>query len=84
MQARRVWVVGLGIAAGAVLADAAPAHIGFWEDVMHRTAQSDEIRQYAETNVWLVDFKGAVETRKWLDEEAAALKSTMTELGLVK
>ena len=61
-----------------------PAQIAFWEDVMRKTAQSDEIRQYAETNMWLVDFKGAAETRKWLDDEGAALKATMTELGLVK
>jgi putative tricarboxylic transport membrane protein len=61
-----------------------PAQIAFWEDVMRRTAQSDEIVQYAEKNLWLVEFKGAAETRKWLDEEAAALKVIMTELGLVK
>jgi putative tricarboxylic transport membrane protein len=61
-----------------------PAQIAFWEDVMRRTAQSDEIAQYAEKNLWLVEFKGAAETRKWLDEEAAALKLIMIELGLVK
>lgn len=61
-----------------------PAQIVFWEDVMRRTAQSDEIAQYAEKNLWLVEFKGAAETRKWLDEEAAALKVIMIELGLVK
>lgn len=61
-----------------------PAQIAFWEDVMRRTAQSDEIAQYAEKNLWLVEFKGAAETRKWLDEEAAALKVIMIELGLVK
>ena len=33
---------------------------------------------------WLVAFKGAAETRKWLDEESAALKVIMAELGLVK
>jgi len=61
-----------------------PAQIAFWEDVMRRTAQSDEILQYAEKNLWLVEFKGSAETRKWLDEEAAALKLIMTELGLVR
>jgi putative tricarboxylic transport membrane protein len=61
-----------------------PAQIAFWEDVMRRTAQSDEILQYAEKNLWLVEFKGAAETRKWLDDEAAALKVIMTELGLVR
>lgn len=61
-----------------------PAQIAFWEDVMRKTAQSDEIRQYAEKNLWLVEFKGAAETRKWLDDESAALKVIMTELGLVR
>jgi putative tricarboxylic transport membrane protein len=61
-----------------------PAQIAFWEDVMRRTAQSDEILQYAEKNLWLVEFKGAAETRKWLDDETAALKVIMTELGLIK
>jgi putative tricarboxylic transport membrane protein len=61
-----------------------PPQIAFWEDVMRKTAASDEIRQYAEQNQWLVEFKGAAETRKWLDQEAAALKSIMTELGLTK
>jgi putative tricarboxylic transport membrane protein len=61
-----------------------PAQIAFWEDVMRKTAQSEEIRQYAEQNQWILDFKGAAETRKWLDEEAAALKVIMTELGLVQ
>jgi putative tricarboxylic transport membrane protein len=62
----------------------APAQVAFWEDVMRRTAQSAEIREYAEKNLWLVEFKGSAETRKWLDEEAAALKVIMTELGLVQ
>jgi putative tricarboxylic transport membrane protein len=61
-----------------------PAQIVFWEEVMRRTAQSDEILQYAEKNLWLVEFKGSAETRKWLDDEAAALKVIMTELGLVR
>ncbi len=61
-----------------------PAQIAFWEEVMRRTAQSGEILQYAEKNLWLVEFKGAAETRKWLDDESAALKLIMTDLGLVK
>jgi putative tricarboxylic transport membrane protein len=61
-----------------------PAQVAFWEDVMRKTAQSDEIRQYAEQNQWLLEFKGAAETKKWLDDEFAALKATMSELGLVR
>jgi len=61
-----------------------PAQCAFWEEVMRRTAQSDEILQYAEKNLWLVEFKGSAETRKWLDDESAALRTIMTELGLIK
>jgi putative tricarboxylic transport membrane protein len=61
-----------------------PAQIAFWEDVMRKTAQSEEIRQYAAQNQWLIEFKGAAETKKWLDEELAALRVVVTELGLTK
>jgi putative tricarboxylic transport membrane protein len=61
-----------------------PAQVAFWEDVMRKTAESDEIRQYAAQNQWLVEFKGAAETKKWLDQESAALKTIMAELGLAK
>ena len=60
------------------------AQIACWEDVMRKSAQSDEIRQYAEQNQWLLEFKGAADTKKWLDDEFVALKATMTELGLVR
>ena len=36
-----------------------------------------------EQNPWLVEFNGAAQTRKWLDQEAAALRLIMTEVGLV-
>ena len=61
-----------------------PAQVAYWEDIMRKTSQSDELRQYAEQNQWVLEFKGAAETRKWLDDEFAALKSAMTGLGLVR
>lgn len=61
-----------------------PAQVSYWEDIMRKTAQSDELRQYAEQNQWLLEFKGAAEFRKWMGEEYAALKSAMSELGLTK
>jgi putative tricarboxylic transport membrane protein len=60
-----------------------PAQVAYWEEVMRKSAASDEMRQYAEQNQWLVEFKGSADTRKWLDQEASALKLVMTELGLV-
>jgi putative tricarboxylic transport membrane protein len=61
-----------------------PAQVAFWEDVMRKAAASDEMRQYAEQNQWIIEYKGAAETRKWLDQEAAALKLVMSELGLIR
>jgi putative tricarboxylic transport membrane protein len=61
-----------------------PQQVAFWEDVMRKSSQSDEIVQYAEKNQWILEFKGAAETKKWLDEESAALKATMGALGLLK
>lgn len=60
------------------------AQVAFYEDVMRKAAASDEMRQYAEQNQWILEYKGAAETRKWLDQEAAALKLVMGELGLTK
>jgi putative tricarboxylic transport membrane protein len=61
-----------------------PQQVAFWEDVMRKASQSDEIVQYAEKNQWILEFKGAAETKKWLDEESVALKTTMGALGLLK
>ena len=51
---------------------------------MRKVAQSDGMRQYAEKNQWLVEYRNAAETRKWLDDESAALTVILTELGLAK
>lgn len=61
-----------------------PQQVAFWEDAMRKASQSDEIVQYAEKNQWILEFKGAAETKKWLDEESVALKATMGALGLLK
>jgi tripartite-type tricarboxylate transporter receptor subunit TctC len=46
--------------------------------------QSEEFKKAAEKHQWDVDFKGAAETRKHMDEEYARTKSVMTYLGLIK
>ena len=61
-----------------------PAQVAYWEDVLRKVSQSEELRQYAEQNQWVLEFKTAADTKKWLDTEFAALKTAMTELGLVR
>jgi putative tricarboxylic transport membrane protein len=60
-----------------------PEQVAFWEDVSRKVSQSDELREYADKNQWVLEFRGAADTRKWLDEESATLKVAMTELGLI-
>jgi putative tricarboxylic transport membrane protein len=61
-----------------------PAQVTFWEDVLRKTAESKEMRSYAEKNQWLVEFKGAKETRQWMDEEVERLQGVLAALGFRK
>ena len=61
-----------------------PDQVAYWEGVLRQVAQSEALREYADRNQWLLEFKGAADTRKWLDEEYALLKVAMTELGLAR
>jgi putative tricarboxylic transport membrane protein len=61
-----------------------PAQVAYWEEVMRKAAQSEEMRQYADQNQWLIEYKNSVQTRKWMDEESAALKVILNDLGLAK
>jgi hypothetical protein len=65
-----------------------PAQVAY-RDAQRRGEQRDA--QYAEQHQRLIDFKGAAETKKRLDHEAAALdheavalERVMSELGLVR
>ena len=61
-----------------------PAQIAYWEGVLRQVAESDDMRSVAERYQWEILFKGAAETRKFMEEEYARLKQVMTALGLVK
>lgn len=56
----------------------------FWEEVFRRVTQSDEFRKYSAKNQWDSNFRGAAETRKFMEAQYAELKSVMTFLGLAK
>ena len=63
--------------------DISAAQAAYWEDVLRKVVHSEPFKQAAEKNQWDVDFKGALETRKLMDEEYAATKKVMTYLGLI-
>ena len=52
--------------------------------MLRKVIQSEDFKKAAEKNQWDVDFKGAVETRKHMEEEYAATKKVMTHLGLIQ
>jgi putative tricarboxylic transport membrane protein len=64
--------------------DITPAQIAYWENVMRRVTESEELRKIAERHEWEVTFKGAAETRKFMEADYARQKQIMTLLGLVK
>jgi putative tricarboxylic transport membrane protein len=61
-----------------------PEQTAFWENVFRRVTSSEEFRQYAEQNQWGSNFKGAEESRKFMEEQYYELKGVMAYLGLVK
>jgi putative tricarboxylic transport membrane protein len=63
--------------------DITPAQTAYWEDVMRRVVQSDDFKKAAEKYQWDVDFKGAGETRKLMEEEYARTRGVMSYLGLI-
>ncbi len=71
-----------------VLAVAPPgldaAQIAFWEDAFKQLNDSPEWQQSLADNFWVADFRGSADAVKYLDEQAADLRSVMTDLGLAK
>jgi len=61
-----------------------PEQTAYWESVLRRVSASDEFRDYARKNQWDANFKGAAESRKFMEEQYQELKVVMTHLGLVK
>jgi putative tricarboxylic transport membrane protein len=61
-----------------------PEQAAYWENVLRRVTGSDEFRNYAVQNQWDSNFKGAAESRKFMEEQYHELKSVMSYLGLTK
>lgn len=61
-----------------------PAQIAYWEGVLRRVTESEEFRKVAERHQWGIAFRGASETRKFMEADYARLKQVMVVLGLVK
>lgn len=60
------------------------AQTGYWDRVFLRMVEDPEWKDELEKNAWGRDFKGAAETRKFLESEHVLLEKMMVELGIVK
>ncbi len=58
--------------------------VAYWEGVLRKVVESEDFRRTAEKYQWDVTFKGAAETRKFMEQEYVQLKRVMTYLELAK
>lgn len=60
------------------------AQTAYWDRVFLRMVEDPDWKDELEKNAWGRDFKGAAETRKFLESEHVLLEKMMAELGIVK
>ena len=60
------------------------AQTGYWDRVFSRMVDDPDWKEELEKNAWGRDFKGAAETRKFLEAEHVLLEKMMADLGIIK
>jgi putative tricarboxylic transport membrane protein len=61
-----------------------PAQVAYWENVLRKATEVPEWKTDLERNFWSDDFVPSAQFRKDLDQDYAAMKSVLVELGLAK
>lgn len=61
-----------------------PAQVAYWENVLHKATEVPEWKTDLERNFWSDDFVPSAQFRKDLEQDYAAMKSVLVELGLAK
>ena len=61
-----------------------PAQIAYWDGVLGKLARDEEWKKDLEKNLWENTYRNSRDTRKYLDEQYAELKTELREAGLVK
>ena len=61
-----------------------PEQTAYWDGVLRRVTSSDEFREYAVKNQWDSSYRGAAESRQFMEAQYNELKAVMTYLGLAK
>lgn len=61
-----------------------PAQVAYWENVLQKATEVPEWKTDLERNFWSDDFVPSAQFRKDLEQDYAAMKSVLVELGLAK
>lgn len=61
-----------------------PAQVAYWETVLRKATEAPEWKTDLERNYWSDDFVPSAQFAKDLDQDYAAMKTVLTELGLAK
>lgn len=61
-----------------------PAQTAFWDRAFASIVEDAEWKAALEKNAWGREFKGAAETRKFLESEHMLLEKILSDLGIVK
>lgn len=61
-----------------------PAQVAYWETVLRKATEAPEWKTDLERNYWSDDFVPSAQFAKDLDQDYAAMKAVLTELGLAK
>jgi putative tricarboxylic transport membrane protein len=61
-----------------------PAQIAYWDGVLSKMVQSREWRDDIEKHHWLDTYRDSASSKKFLEADYQALKTTLIDLGLVK
>lgn len=61
-----------------------PAQVAYWENVLRKATEAPEWKTDLERNFWSDDFVPSAQFRKDLEQDYAAMKSVLVELGLAK
>ena len=61
-----------------------PAHVAYWETALRKATQSPEWKADLEKNYWSDDFVTGAALRKDLEQEYAATRAVLVDIGLAK
>lgn len=61
-----------------------PQQVAYWEQAFQRFVESEEWKKELETNFWASEYMRSAETRKYMEQDNAQVRSFLAELGLAK